>query len=204
MKELPARFSAPISTARPRASRLIEAYSPKLSRRVQLFDHASFAVWIGLEASPTVTSLCERPARLGSAANDPVIDFWARHDGVEVFLIAAPDDAAHAWPDHVDGISLRFVRPADRAAAGIWIANWQRMLPVINACRSMASRSLMKAVHSFVRAPTPLAIIERQFSIGDPTVVRGTIFELLRAGQLSAPTLRTESLSLHTMMEPAA
>ena len=125
MKELPARFSVPISTARPRASRLIEAYSPKLGRRVQLFDHASFAVWIGLEASPTVTSLCERPARLGSAANDPVIDFWVRHDGVEEFLIAAPDDAAHAWPDHVDGTSLRFVRPADRAAAGIWIANWQ-------------------------------------------------------------------------------
>ena len=192
MKELPARFSASISIARPLASRLIEAYSPKLGRRVRLFDHATVAVWIGLEASPAVTSLCERPARLGSAANDPVIDFWVRHDGVEEFLIAAPDDAAHAWPDHVDGISLRFVRPADRAAAGIWIANWQRMLPVINACRSTPSRSLMKSVSSFVRTPTPLAIIERQFNFGDPTVVRGTVFELLRAGQLSAPALRRE------------
>lgn len=61
----------------------------------------------------------------------------------------------------------------------------------------------MRSVSSFVRAPTPMAIIERQFNIGDPTVVRGTIFELLRLGQLAAPTLRTESLSLHTLMEPA-
>ena len=47
MKGLHARYSAPISTARPRASRLIEAYSPKLGRRIQLFDHkdAARAYW---------------------------------------------------------------------------------------------------------------------------------------------------------------
>ena len=179
MKGFHARYSAPISTARPRASRLIEAYSPKLGRRIQLFDHATFAVWIGLEAAPSVTSLCERPVRLGGAANDPVIDFWVRHDGVEQFLNVASDGDARTRPDHVDGIPLRLVRPPDRAAAGIWIANWQRMLPVINATRTTVSRSLMRSVSSFVRAPTPMAIIERQFNIGDPTVVRGTIFERL-------------------------
>ena len=35
-----------------------------------------------------------------------------------------------------------------------------------------------------------------------PTVVRGTIFELLRTGQLMAPSLHTQALSLHTLVEP--
>ncbi|MBW8832899.1 MAG: hypothetical protein JF606_26610 [Burkholderiales bacterium] len=49
-----------------------------IGRRVQLFDHAAFAVWLGLEAEPAVSSLCERPARIGPDANALPIDFWVR------------------------------------------------------------------------------------------------------------------------------
>jgi hypothetical protein len=50
---------------RPRGARLIEGFSPKLERRLQFFDHATFAVWIALEATPDVISFCERPSRTG-------------------------------------------------------------------------------------------------------------------------------------------
>ena len=202
MKALGPRFSAPISVARPRAARLLEGYSPKLGRRVQLFDHAAFAVWIGLEAAPAVISLCERPARAGPAATDRMIDFWVRVTDGEAFLVVTHDDAADELPARVDGIEVRHVGAADRAAANVWITNWQRMLPVINATRSVISTALMTTVRRFVREPTPLARIVHEFAVGDPTLVRGTVFEMLRTAQLAAPSLHTQPLSLHTVVEP--
>jgi hypothetical protein len=129
MKDLGVRFSTPIDAARPRGPRLIEAYSPKLGRRVQLFDHGAFAVWIGLEAAPSVISLCERPARMGSTAADPLIDFWVRVTDGEVFLVVTQDDATDDLPARVDGIKLCRVAAADRAAANVWTGS-----PTGNAC----------------------------------------------------------------------
>ena len=51
---------------------------------------------------------------------------------------------------------------------------------------ALVSAALMKSVRSFVREPTPLAGIEQKFAAGDPAVVRGTIFEMLRTGELAA------------------
>lgn len=70
------------------------------------------------------------------------------------------------------------------------------MIPVINATCSTAPKTLIKAVLSLVRRPLALSLV------GDPAVVRGTIFELLRTGQLMAPSLHTQALSLHTLVEP--
>ena len=203
MKDLAPRFCAPISVARPRASRLLEGYSPKLGRRVQLFDHAAFAVWIGLEADAAVIALCERPARMGPAANDPPIDFWVQRTDREEFVLVAHRDAASRLPARIDGIEVHHITDADLAAARAWVANWQRLLPVINATRALMSTTLMKSVRSFVCEPTPLAGIEQQFAAGDPAVVRGTVFEMLRTGELAAPTLRVQALTLHSIVEPA-
>ncbi len=202
MKDLP-RFCAPIIAARPRAARLLEGYSPKLGRRVQLFDHAAFAVWIGLEADAAVIALCERPARTGPAASDQPIDFWVQRADGEEFVLVARGEAAGELPARIDGIEVRRITDAELAAARTWIANWQRLLPVINATRTLLSTALMKSVRCFVREPIPLAGIEQQFAGGDPTVVRGTVFEMLRTAQLAAPTLRVQPLSLHSIMEPA-
>ena len=54
MKDLSHRFSIPIDMPRPRGSRLIEGFSPKLGRRLQFFEHATFAIWIALKAKPDV------------------------------------------------------------------------------------------------------------------------------------------------------
>ena len=46
MKDSAARFVSPLQVGRPRGARLLEAHSPKLGRRVRLFDHLAFAQWI--------------------------------------------------------------------------------------------------------------------------------------------------------------
>ena len=89
MKDLSPRFSFPIDMPRPRGSRLIEGFSPKLGRRLQFFDHATFAVWIALEATPDVITLCERPSRTGKDKGDPIVDFWVRRAVGEEFLFVS-------------------------------------------------------------------------------------------------------------------
>ena len=55
---------------------------------------------------------------------------------------------------------------------------------------------------SLVNKPLALSLIEHELWVGDPAVVRGAIFELLRKGQLMAPNLHTQALSLQTLVEP--
>jgi hypothetical protein len=204
MKDFTVRFHAPLEVTRPRGCRLLEAFSPKLARSVRLFDHASFEQWIRLEADPALLSLCERPTRLGVNRDGRLIDFWVQRRGEEELLLLGHGNADLALPDQIDGMALRVVAPAELAAANIWVTNWQRMLPVINATRTLLPRGLAKSVLSFVHEPIALARIEHQFSIGDPSLVRGVIFELLRTGGLCAPALHTQPLSLHTLLEPAS
>jgi hypothetical protein len=204
MKDFTARFRAPLEMTRPRGCRLLEAFSPKLARPIRVFDHARFEQWIRLEADPAVLSLCERPTRLGINHDGRLIDFWAQLRDREELLLLGHGESEQAVPDQIDGMPLRVVAPAELAAANIWVTNWQRMLPVINATRTLLPKVLAKSVLSFVRDPIALAHIEHQFSIGDPSLVRGAIFELLRTGGLCAPALHTQPLSLHTLFEPAS
>lgn len=172
MKDRALRFCNPINMSRPRGARLIEGFSPKLGRRLQFFDHATFGVWIGLEADPSVSALCERPTRLGPASNYPIIDFWIRRCDSDEFLMVTQGNTDISLPSDFEETPLRRINAVDRAASSMWISNWSRMLPIINAARSAISKTTMKSVSRFVREPTSLAAIERQFSSGDPTVVR--------------------------------
>ena len=204
MKDSAPRFATPMDAPRPRGARLLEAFSPKLGRRVHVFDRATFDQWIRLEADPSVLMLCERPTRLGIDRGGWLIDFWVWRDGREEMLLLGHDEAEQAVPDQIDGVALRVIAPAELSAANIWVTNWQRMLPVINATRALLPKSLAKSIVAFVREPVALASIEHQFSIGDPPLVRGAIFELLRTGRLCAPALHTRVLSLQTLLEPAS
>jgi hypothetical protein len=202
MKYFNARLHAPLEVARPLGCRLLQAFSPKLARPIRLFDHASFEQWIRLEADPAVLSLCERPARLGPDHDARLIDFWVRRADSEELLLLEHGEIMQVLPDQIDGTALRVVALAELAAAHVWIANWQRMLPVINTTRALLPEGLSKSVLAFVRAPVTLSSIEHQLSIGDSSLVRGAIFELLRTGQLCAPALHTQPLSLQTLLEP--
>jgi hypothetical protein len=201
MKDFAARFGSPIPAPRPRGTRLLEAYSPKLDRRVRFFDHLAFSQWIRLEADPGVSNFCERPARVDRRPDACLIDFWVQRAGAEKFLLL---ESRYDLPvPEVEGLAVDVVPLAELAAARTWISNWIRMLPVINATRSLVPKSLIRALLGRVVEPQPLARLERDLSVGDPTLVRGAIFDLLRKGQLGAPSLRDQPLSLHLTLEPA-
>ncbi|GAB7544024.1 hypothetical protein [Cupriavidus sp. 8B] len=89
------------------------------------------------------------------------------------------------------------------AASRIWIDNWLRMLPSIVATRGLVPVSLLDAVERFVASPQPLLTIEREFSRGDPVLVRAAIFSLLHAGRVSARELRIDPLSWMMTFEAA-
>jgi hypothetical protein len=78
------------------------------------------------------------------------------------------------------------------------------MLPVITATRSLVPARLTNSILHLVRGPVALSRVEHELAVGDPSLVRGAVFDLMRTGFVHAPTLRTELLSMHTLLEPAA
>ncbi len=198
-----ARFSAPVSIPRPRGSRLIEAFSPKLGRRLRCFGRHAFDQWIRLESDPAVLVFCERPLALDEGDNKRLIDYWVRTRDQEALLIIGDECPVPNMTSGNASLPVRSVPLAELAAARIWIANWERMLPCMIACRSCLSNALMQAVADLVSAPMQLSRIEREFAPNDPALVRAAAFSLLHRGQLQAPKLATEPLSYLTPFEPA-
>ena len=198
-----ARFSSPVSVPRPRGSRLIEGYSPKLGRRLKCVGRHAFEQWIRLESDPTVLTFCERPVTWDQNGEQRLIDFWIRDRDQETLLVVGDDPPLPAKAIGNISIPVRKVPLAELAAASIWITNWERMLPCMIACRSCLTIALLKAVARFVTEPMQLSRIERELSLGDPTLLRAAVFTLLHRGRLQAPKLVTESLSYLTVFAPA-
>lgn len=202
MKGSSPRYCTPLDAPRPRGARLLEGFSPKLSRSVRLYDRATFNLWISLEADPNVQSFCEHPARLGTEAKSPLIDFWVQRGAHEEFLVLERGASPPALPERAHNLSVCPVTAAELAAAGVWISNWQNILPVITATHALIPKHLSQSVLGAVQAPTPLSKLEHELAVGDPALVRGAVFELLRKGRLRAPTLHAQPLSMYTMVEP--
>jgi len=143
-----ARFSKPIDAARPRGAHRLEAFSPKLDRRLSLFSRASFELWLGLEADPAVQTLCERPGFIQCDQKRRLAEFWVRYAEREELLLLEASEAADAdmtgsgsAAPLVDAqLAVRIIQPAERAAARIWISNWERMLPCVIANRKLLSQ----------------------------------------------------------------
>ena len=203
MKDQRARFSAPIETIRPRGARLIEGYSAKLQRRVRLFDHTSFAQWIRLEADPAVLAFCERPVRIGPQRDARLVDFWVHSVGGEAMLLLE-SQPSEGTPSQLDDITVRTVGAAELAATRVWVTNWSWMLPIINTTRTLIPTTLLRAVLDQVCGPVALGRLEHDLSLGDPSLVRGAIFEQLRRGRIRAPSLHTQQINPHTVLEPAS
>ena len=203
MKKSGLRHTNPLSIPRRGGTRLIEGKSPKLGRRVRLFDYAIFAIWVGLEAQPEVVTFCEYPLRIGAAAQSPVIDFWVQGDSQEEYLVSPVHPSSIEWPVAVNGVNLLMVSDAELAATSRWVQNWEFILSTLNGQDAISDASrLTKQILSLVDRPTPLAEIERRFVASGTPVVRASIFHLLRIGKLRAPSLRDQSLSNLTLFEP--
>jgi hypothetical protein len=141
-----------------------------------------------LESDPTVTALCERPILLDDPSR--VIDFWAQSDEREQFLQIGDDPPAAPSIPNFPGISLRNIPLAELAAHRQWLANWERMLPYI--------AGLEDSIVRFLSEPSQLSRIEREFAMGDPSVVRAALFSALLGGRVHSSDLRTQPLSTLT------
>lgn len=196
-------FQSAISSARPRGVRVIEAYSPKLGRRLQCFGEHAFGQWIRLEADPSVQTFCERPVYLEGMTDKHLVDFWVRQDDREMLVIVDDDSPASTITIGDAELAVLTIPPAELAAARIWIGNWERMLPVMTSCRQQITPSFQKSILKFIAEPMQLSRIEQKFATGDPTLVRAAVFTLLHDGKLQAPQLYTEPVSFLTRFQPA-
>ena len=196
------RFQEPIHSVRPRGERLIEAYSVKLGRRVQCYGELVYQLWILLETNPEIKLLCERPLFLDGGNGKRVADFWSiRKSSEEFLLINRSTHETIAYPPQHD-IPVRIITLSDLAASRVWINNWQRLLPLLVTCREHISVSLVRSILKFVKEPTQLSRIEREFVTGDATLLRAALFQLLHQGMLKAPSLNVEPMSYLTYFEP--
>lgn len=193
----------PIVLARPRGAHRFEAFSLKLTRRVTLYRHAAVEQWVMLETDPNVEAFCERPGFVIIGGKKILADFWVRYAGREELVILRDgnreDDPMSKSPAiDMEGLSIRWVEPAELMASNEWINNWRSMLPCVVANRGLLARSLSDSIVRLLSQPQRLADIERQLSTGDPLLVRASVFNLLREGRVSAPELHTQPLSLRT------
>src|SRR4051794_39022428 len=168
------RFNRPLQMPRPRGAHRIEAFSPKLGRRLTLHSHAAFRLWLCIESDPSVQAFCERPGFAQVGDTRRLLDFWVRYaDREEVVLRSEPED-----PDEgLGGVStqpcidcelkIRVMPAAELAAAHIWTTNWERILPCIVSTRRLCSKKLLDEIVRFVSEPKQLSAIEREFSVGD-------------------------------------
>lgn len=193
----------PLAIARPRGARMMEVRSPKLGRLLQHYDKPSFQQWICLEADPNVSTFCERPARIGPDPTSQLINYWVSGIQAHEYVMLVASEMPTDFPREHDGEPLRVVMPAELTAASIWIDNWQRMLPVINCCANLVTPALKKSVLALSNPSITLFTIERELAKAQPMLVRAAVFDLLRTGHLAAPSLHTQRLSPHTVLEPA-
>jgi hypothetical protein len=196
-------IAEPVALARPRGAHRFEAFSPKLARRMTFYRRPMLEQWVLLEAEPAVITFCERPGYVLIDGYQRLADFLVCYvDRQELVVLddskVESDATGSRRALNSKALSIRRVTSTDLAAARVWIENWQRMLPYLVANRDLVPPTLSRAIAHFVRKPQRLLAIEREFSTGDPVLVRAAIFGLLHSGQVSARELQTQPLSLLT------
>ncbi|WNC95292.1 hypothetical protein RI103_39120 (plasmid) [Paraburkholderia sp. FT54] len=197
------RSFEPLTLPRPRGAHRYDVFSPKLGRRLTLYRRSAFEAWLMLEADPAAKTFCEWPGFMAVDGQRCVVDFWARSDDHEYLVLLSETRPATDCPGgrldfDPEAYAVRHIDAAERAAARVWTGNWQRMLPVLVAARGLVKPSMLGAIERFVASPQSLMMIEREFSTGDPSLVRAAVFELLHRGRIRALELHTESLSFLT------
>ncbi|WP_168788304.1 hypothetical protein [Paraburkholderia aromaticivorans] len=193
----------PLALPRPPGSQRYDVFSPKLDRRLTLYGRSSLDGWLMIESDPAVRTFCERPGFMMLSGKRYVVDFWLKYDDhEEVVHLAEPTPATgpdrHRADLDPDIFAVRRIGSGERAAARIWLANWQRMLPAIVIARGLVKPAVRDAIEQFVATSRSLSEIERGFSTCDTTIVRAAVFELLHRGCIQAFDLHTGNLSLLT------
>ena len=165
----------------------------EFSGRDAVYGQAAYCLWGGFGRA------IDQQQLLALAALDPEVD-------VSSVSRSPQAGGAFAQPQHrrvgfkPDPLLEARVIEQSNASAELRAESLEKA----GAARTLLPKGLAHSMLRFVSTPSALSLIEHQFSMGDPPLVRGAIFELLRTGQLHAPSLHNQPLSLHTLLEPAA
>jgi hypothetical protein len=114
-------IQAPVALARPRGAHRLEAFSPKLARRLTFYRRALLDQWLLLEADPAVIAFCERPGYIQFGGQRYLADFWVRYAGHQELVILLDSIARNdtdADVDEVSALSVRSVRGLNRQLPG--------------------------------------------------------------------------------------
>ena len=110
-------YTRPLPFVRRASDRRIEVFSPKLERRLSLTSYPAWQLWLALEANPTVSTFCERPAFIEGTPRR-TIDFWVRYNpqgGYEFWLLDDAEQSADLLT--IDAMALPILIPQDHELA---------------------------------------------------------------------------------------
>jgi len=196
---------SPVEIVREAKLTRFEVWSPKRAQRLTLFSHEALALWVMIEATPSITHFCPYPGFLVLDEADQraqLVDFWVRRDAKDECLLLrdAPRlsvvsrHAARRLPAQWTS-ALRWIESSELARHEQWVRNWMQILPYLTSNRRLIDAMLLERILEHLGTGTRrLTQIEADEAPTDPMVTRTAVFELIRVGRIEAPALRTEPL----------
>ena len=171
-------------------------WAPKLGRQITLASRWTVYLWVTLEADPSVTTYCERPALIDADAGGlpRFVDFWVRRDDQSRWLMLERHDETMIEPEgeNFQCVSKQTVEIVSREALErrqIWIENWLSILPYLASHTRYVDLALISAILDLCQTPQPLQAIKRYFPQQDAGIVRTGVFLGAHRGQLSCEEL---------------
>lgn len=201
----PLRFTHAITETRPKGAGRFEFWAPKIGRRLTLFSSLQVRLWTLFEATPWVTSYCERPAYWRHDGGKLLTDFWVKAGRREACWIVAGESRlgyAGALSPSED-IKVHYIDARFLTSRSIWIENWMRILPYLSANARFVSPRLLKAIEQATLSAPTLGDIERDFQPHDIVLVRTAALMLLHQGRITAGSLRDRALDARTVFRRA-
>lgn len=161
--------------------------------------------WVMLESQPHIRRYCERPATAIIDGKERVIDFWARLDDQEQWIIVGNEDDS-VLPMEREGPSTRsierthiqFVSPQSVEPRAVWIENWLTILPYMASAARLVEPPLVAQVIDACQTATPLHHIEKRLGRHDRMLVRTAVFMALHRGELLGLDLEHRSWDLES------
>jgi hypothetical protein len=184
---------------------LHHAWAPKLRRPVMFTSVSQVHLWVMLEANPSVTRYCERPACAVEDVPESAADFWVLRDGKEQWLTLEDDfntsgaRASKTFDRHTPSSPcVEIISRKEIERHRLWIQNWMSLLPYLATGRHLIDPTLSESIVQFFDRTATLERAEQHFSRVDPVLVRTAVIAGLHAGRLFSTDLLGSPLSRHT------
>lgn len=200
------RFKESAFNRRPFGSHRFDVYSPKLSRQLVLFGLSTVDLWTTLEADPAVITFCERPIMLPDTRPQRAVDFWAKSQHAEEFLVLRRSPAAgtdttpvpsadtEGEQHAIDGIPVRYVASSHFDQSRTKLTNWGWIIRDLAAFSRFVPESLCREVAASIGCGKSIAQLQAELHEFDSSTVKLAIYVLLHRGQAVCEQLATQAL----------